>query len=210
MKQKRIAVFASGRGSNFNAILSKIKEGYIPASVGLCISNNPNAGVLNIAESNGIPAKVFLPKSYTDSQSYNDSILDELIKEEIDYIVLAGYLKMIGRQIVDRFNNKIINVHPALLPAFGGKGMYGHYVHEAVFNRGVKLSGATVHLVNNEYDAGPIVLQKSVSIEQAQNPEEIAEKVLKIEHEIFPKAVELLVGDRITVDKLRVQIKGEG
>ena len=210
MKQKRIAVFASGRGSNFNAILSKIKEGYIPASVGLCISNNPNAGVLNIAESNGIPAKVFLPKSYTDSQSYNDSILDELIKAEIDYIVLAGYLKMIGRQIVDRFNNKIINVHPALLPAFGGKGMYGHYVHEAVFNRGVKLSGATVHLVNNEYDAGPIVLQKSVSIEQAQNPEEIAEKVLKIEHEIFPKAVELLVGDRITVDKLRVQIKGEG
>lgn len=210
MKQKRIAVFASGRGSNFSAILSKIKEGYIPASVGLCISNNPNAGVLNIAESNGIPAKVFLPKSYTDSQSYNDSILDELIKEEIDYIVLAGYLKMIGRQIVDRFNNKIINVHPALLPAFGGKGMYGHYVHEAVFNRGVKLSGATVHLVNNEYDAGPIVLQKSVSIEQAQNPEEIAEKVLKIEHEIFPKAVELLVKDRITVDKLRVQIKGEG
>ena len=103
-------------------------------------------------------------------------IKDEVLKTFTGKNVLVtGGTGLIGRQIVDRFNNKIINVHPALLPAFGGKGMYGHYVHEAVFNRGVKLSGATVHLVNNEYDAGPIVLQKSVSIEQAKNPEEISE-----------------------------------
>ena len=209
MIAKRIAVFASGRGSNFEAILTKIKEGYISASVSLCISNNPNAGVLKIAGSNGIPAKVFLPKNFPDSQSYNDAILFDLIEAGIEYIVLAGYLKLIGRRIVDRFNNKIINIHPALLPAFGGKGMYGHHVHEAVFNRGVKLSGATVHLVNNEYDAGPIVLQKSVSIEHAQNPAEIAEIVLKIEHEIFPEAVKLLVENRLKVDKQRVQIIGD-
>ena len=209
MIAKRIAVFASGRGSNFEAILTKIKEGYISASVSLCISNNPNAGVLKIAGSNGIPAKVFLPKNFPDSQSYNDAILFDLIEAGIESIVLAGYLKLIGRRIVDRFNNKIINIHPALLPAFGGKGMYGHHVHEAVFNRGVKLSGATVHLVNNEYDAGPIVLQKSVSIEHAQNPAEIAEIVLKIEHEIFPEAVKLLVENRLKVDKQRVQIIGD-
>jgi folate-dependent phosphoribosylglycinamide formyltransferase PurN len=123
--------------------------------------------------------------------------------------VLAGYLKIIGKQIVDRFNNKIINIHPALLPSFGGKGMYGHYVHDAVYARGCKISGATVHLVNNEYDAGPIVLQKSVSIDGVHSPEEIADRVLQIEHKIFPLAVKLLVEDRLQIEQNRVHIQGE-
>ena len=206
---KRIAVFASGRGSNFQAILEQIKKGFIPASIELCITNNPEAGIIEIAEANGIPVKIYPPKDYSDSQAFNQAILTALIEAEIDYIILAGYLKLIGRQIVDRYNNKIINIHPALLPSFGGKGMYGHHVHEAVFNRGVKLSGATVHLVNNEYDAGPIVLQKSVSIEDAISDEEIAKRVLKIEHEIFPQAVKLLIEDRLEVNGVRVTIKGE-
>ena len=209
MKEKRIAVLASGRGSNFRAILEKINEGYISATVGIVITNIPTAGVIEIAESGGIPVKIITPKNFPDSQSYNDEILKTLTDNRIDYIILAGYLKMIGRQIVDRYNNKIINIHPALLPSFGGKGMYGHYVHDAVHERGVKVSGATVHLVNNEYDAGPIVLQKAISIENAQNAEEIAERVLKIEHEIFPQAVKLLVEDQLEVEKLRVHIKGE-
>ncbi len=206
---KQLAVFASGRGSNFQAILEQIKKGFIPASIGLCITNNPEAGIIEIAEANGIPVKICPPKDYSDSQAFNQAILVSLIEAEIDYIILAGYLKLIGRQIVDRYNNKIINIHPALLPSFGGKGMYGHHVHEAVFNRGVKLSGATVHLVNNEYDAGPIVLQKSVSIEDAISDEEIAKRVLKIEHEIFPQAIKLLVEDRLEVNGVRVTIKGE-
>lgn len=206
---KRIAVFASGRGSNFQAILEQIKKGFIPATIGLCITNNPEAGVIEIAEANGIPVKIYPPKDYSDSHAFNQVILAALIEAEIDYIILAGYLKLIGRQIVDRYSNKIINIHPALLPSFGGKGMYGHHVHEAVFNRGVKLSGATVHLVNNKYDAGPIVLQKSVSIEDAISDEEIAKRVLKIEHAIFPQAVKLLVEDRLEVKGLRVTIKGE-
>ncbi len=206
---KRIAVFASGRGSNFQAILEKIKKGFIPASIELCITNNPEAGIIEIAEANRIPVKICPPQDYSDSQAFNQAILTALIEAEIDYIILAGYLKLIGRQIVDRYNNKIINIHPALLPSFGGKGMYGHHVHEAVFNRGVKLSGATVHLVNNEYDAGPIVLQKSVSIEDAISDEEIAKRVLKIEHEIFPQAVKLLIEDRLEVNGVRVTIKGE-
>jgi phosphoribosylglycinamide formyltransferase-1 len=209
MKLKRLAVFASGRGSNFKAILDQINRGFIPATVGLCISNNPKAGVLEIAETNGIPVKIFTPKDYSDNHAFNEAILRALIEAEIDFIILAGYLKLIGQQIVDRYSNKIINIHPALLPSFGGKGMYGHHVHDAVYNRGVKLSGATVHLVNNEYDAGPIVVQKSVAIGDAKSGEEIAQRVLKIEHEIFPLAVKLLVEDRLKVNGLRVNIVGE-
>ena len=206
---KRLAVFASGRGSNFQAILEHIHNGLISATVGLCVTNNPQAGVIGIAEANGIPVKICLPKDFPDSHAFNETILNALIDSEIDFIILAGYLKLIGRQIVDRYSNKIINIHPALLPAFGGKGMYGHHVHDAVYQRGVKLSGATVHLVNNEYDAGPIVLQKAVSIEDAQSGEEIARRVLEIEHEIFPQAVKLLVENRLEVNGSRVTILKE-
>jgi len=209
MKLKRLAVFASGRGSNFKAILEQINRGVISATVGLCITNNPKSGVIEIAEANKIPVKIYPPKDYPDNQAINEAILIALIEAEIDIIILAGYLKLIGRQIVDRYSNKIINIHPALLPSFGGKGMYGHYVHEAVYKRGAKLSGATVHLVNNEYDAGPIVLQKAVSIEDASSSDDISNRVLKIEHEIFPQAVKLLVEDRLDVKGLRVTIKGE-
>jgi phosphoribosylglycinamide formyltransferase-1 len=207
MIQKRLAVFASGRGSNFNAILEKINDGYISAIVRLCITNNPHAGVIDIASSQDIPVKIFPPKQYKDHQALNDAILGELVSAKIDYIILAGYLKMIGAQIVNQYSNRIINIHPALLPAFGGKGMYGHFVHEAVFKRGVKYSGVTVHLVNNDYDAGPIVLQKPVSIEDVTTPEEIAERVLKVEHKLFPEAVKLLVEDRLEVTGSRVRIK---
>lgn len=206
---KRLAVFASGRGSNFQAILAQINKGIIPATVGLCLTNNPKAGVIDIARENEIQIKICSPKEYPDTHSFNEAILKALIESDIDYIILAGYLKMIGKQIVDRYSNKIINIHPALLPSFGGKGMYGHHVHDAVYDRGVKFSGATVHLVNNEYDAGPIVIQKVVSVADAISAEEIAERVLKIEHEIFPQAVKLLVEERLEVNGLRVKIKGE-
>jgi phosphoribosylglycinamide formyltransferase-1 len=206
---KRLAVFASGRGSNFKAILEQINKGNIQATVGLCVTNNPNAGVIDIAEASGIRVKIYPPKNYSDNQAFNEAILSDLIEAEIDYIVLAGFLKLIGRHIVDRYSNKIINIHPALLPSFGGKGMYGHHVHDAVYNRGVKLSGATVHLVNNKYDAGPIVMQRAISIDDAMSGDDIAKRVLKIEHEIFPQAVKLLVEDRLEVNGLRVTIKGE-
>jgi phosphoribosylglycinamide formyltransferase-1 len=209
MNVKRIAVLASGRGSNFKAILEKINEGVIPAVVGLCVTNNRNAGVIEIAESHDIPVSVISPKDYPDQNLFNDAILKALTEEKIEYLVLAGYLKLLGKQIVGRYNNKIINIHPALLPSFGGKGMYGHHVHDAVFNRGVKISGATVHLVNNEFDAGPIVMQKTISIGDVKNADEIATRVLEIEHEIFPMSVKLLVEERLIVKGLRVEIKGE-
>lgn len=207
MSKKLLAVFASGRGSNFNAILEKIESRYIPAGVGLCITNNPRAGVIDIANSRKIPVRVFQSGEFSDKKSFNDAILQELLDAKIDYIILAGYLKMVGRQIVEQFSNKIINIHPALLPSFGGQGMYGHHVHEAVFERGVKYSGVTIHLVNNEYDAGPIVLQEPVKIDDVNSADEIAQRVLKVEHKLFPEAVKLLVEGRLEVNGLRVEIK---
>ena len=209
MEEKRVAVFASGRGSNFQAILKKIQSGYISAKIALCITNNPQAGVIKVAKDNNIPVRVLIPKEFADAMSYNDVILTNLESEKIDFIILAGYLKLIGSRIVERFANRIINIHPALLPAFGGKGMYGHHVHEAVFSRGVKISGATVHLVNTEYDAGPIVMQKSVDISTVQSPEEIAARFLHIEHDIFPEAVKLMVENRLKISGHRVEILGE-
>ncbi len=209
MGKNRIAVFASGRGSNFLAILKKIQTGYIPAKIALCITNNPDAGIISIAEANDVPVRIFIPKEFTDAKQFNDVILSELKATKVDYIILAGYLKLIGTQIVEQFENRIINIHPALLPSFGGKGMYGHHVHEAVFSRGVKLSGATVHLVNSEFDDGPIVMQKSVDITAVQSPEEIAAKVLEIEHEIFSEAVKLMVENKLQLSGNRVEILGD-
>jgi formyltetrahydrofolate-dependent phosphoribosylglycinamide formyltransferase len=209
MVKKRLAVFASGRGSNFRAILEQIHSGYIPAMVVLCITNNPGAGVIELAQTHNIPVRILLPKNFPDPVAFNDAILRELQLAGADLIILAGYLKMIGRQIIEAYNNRIINIHPALLPAFGGKGMYGHHVHEAVFESGAKVSGVTVHLVNNEYDAGPIVLQQAVPIDDLQSPAEIAERVLTIEHKIYSQAIKLLVEDRLQIQGRRILITGE-
>ncbi len=206
MVQRKLAVLASGRGSNFQAILEKIDNGWIPAAAKLCITNNPSAGVIDIARQHDIEVRIINSKSYPDAQSFNDAILSELTAAGIDYIVLAGYLKLIGRQIVEHYENRIINIHPALLPAFGGKGMYGHHVHQAVFDSGARVSGATVHLVNSEYDSGPIVVQKCIDISDVTSPEEIAARVLRIEHEIFPLAVKLLVEEKLHVKGKRVAI----
>lgn len=209
MEKKRLAVFASGRGSNFRAILDHIQSGSIPADVVLCLTNNPAAGVIDIAKSNHIPVCIIVPKNFPDSTGFNDAILKELFSARVDYIVLAGYLKLIGRQIIAAYPNRIINIHPALLPAFGGKGMYGHHVHQAVFESGARVSGVTVHLVNSEYDAGPIVLQQCVAIDDLNSADEIAARVLEIEHKIYARAVKLLVEDRLSIQGRRIHIKGE-
>jgi formyltetrahydrofolate-dependent phosphoribosylglycinamide formyltransferase len=209
MEKKRLAVFASGRGSNFRAILEQIHNGFIPAEVVLCITNNPTAGVIEIANSHNIPIRIIIPKNFPDASAFNDAILKELQAARVEYIILAGYLKMIGQQIIKAYPDRIINIHPALLPAFGGKGMYGHHVHQAVFESGAKVSGATVHLVNNEYDAGPIVLQQAITIENVQSAEEIAARVLEIEHKIYAQAVKFMVEERLHVQGRRVEITGK-
>jgi len=194
-----IGVFASGRGSNFQAILSAIERGILPARVTVLLSNRSDAGAFEIANAYSIPTVHLSQKQFADEALYAAAMLQVLRSHNVELIALAGYLKKIPSIVVREFRRRILNIHPALLPAFGGQGMYGHYVHEAVLASGVKLSGATVHLVDEEYDRGPIVLQKTVAVDEHDTPETLAAKVLTVEHEIYPLALKAFAEDRATI-----------
>jgi len=189
---KKIAVFASGRGSNFVKIYENIQKGYLTAEIACLISNKPEAGAIEFANKNSIKTYLVVPKNFPTSELFGSKLLKILNEHQIDWIILAGYLKKIPDNVVRRYANQIVNIHPALLPAFGGKGMYGMHVHEAVFQSGAKISGVSVHLVNEVYDSGPIVMQRAVDIEHCNNPDEIAKSVLAVEHELFSEALRKL------------------
>jgi phosphoribosylglycinamide formyltransferase-1 len=195
-----IAVFASGRGSNFQSILNAIDAGILPAQVVVLISNKSDAGAMEIARTHNIPAQHLSQKMFSSEDALAKAMLDVLKKKQTEFIVLAGYLKKIPAQVIRQYRNRIINIHPALLPLFGGDGMYGHRVHESVLASGEKVSGATVHLVDEEYDRGPIVMQKTVDIVPDETPDSLAAKVLKIEHEIFPLALKAFAEGRVKVE----------
>ncbi len=184
----KIAVFVSGRGSNLKAIIDRLAQTEKNAEVVCVVSDKLDCPAFKIVESKQIP-------TYSVSQNENEnflsytklvSILENL---EIDLIVLAGFLKKIPNILIDSFEKKIINIHPALLPAFGGKGMYGLNVHKAVFEKSVQITGATIHYVDKIYDNGKIIAQKSVDISRVESPEDIASLVLEIEHELLPEVI---------------------
>lgn len=204
-----IAVFASGRGSNLMAILNAIKEGKLNARISVVISNNSNAGALEIARENGIDALHISRKQFSSDEDYVNRILCELKSRNIELIVLAGYMKKIPPEIIREYPNRILNIHPALLPAFGGLGMYGMNVHKAVIDYGVKITGVTVHIVDEEYDHGPIVMQRAVEVRDDDTPETLAERVLKVEHEIYPQAIKLFVEGKVKISGRKVIIKNE-
>jgi phosphoribosylglycinamide formyltransferase-1 len=187
----RIAVFASGTGSNFKTIVKAIEQGELHAKIAGLISNNPDAGALEFARSRGIPAENINEKLFPRENELETAILNTLESWRANFILLAGYMKKISPEIIKKFNNRILNIHPALLPDFGGKGMYGLNVHEAVIRSGTKVSGVTVHIVNNEYDAGPIVLQRAVPVLEDDTPESLQKRVLKEEHKIYKEAIKL-------------------
>lgn len=202
-----IAVFASGKGSNFKAILDAINAGKIPNShIVLVISNNSDAGVLMIARENNLPAVHISRKQFSSDDEFVIGILAVLREHKVNFIVLAGYMKKIDRRIVQTFKGQIINIHPALLPAFGGPGMYGMFVHQAVINAKATVSGATVHVVDEEYDRGPIVLQKSTPISPDDTAETLAAKVLKIEHALYPEVIKLFAEGKVKIDGQHVTI----
>ncbi len=201
-----IGVFASGRGSNFQAILDAIQQNLLPARVTLVVSNKRDAGALEVARTHSLPAVHLSQQQFPDEASFASAMLAVLTKHGVQIIALAGYLKKIPSTVVRQYRNRILNIHPALLPSFGGAGMYGHHVHEAVIASGAKLSGATVHLVDEDYDRGPIVLQKAVPVEEHDTPETLAAKVLKIEHEIYPLALKAFAEDRVTINERSVWI----
>jgi phosphoribosylglycinamide formyltransferase 1 len=196
--KKRLCIFASGKGSNFEIILKKIRQGKLQAEIALLVSNNPEARALRTAEKNHIRT-VTVPAD----GSAND-LAGILEAAKIDFIILAGYLRKIPEEVVGKWSNRIINIHPALLPSFGGKGFYGIRVHEAVIASGVKFSGVTVHFVNNEYDAGPIIWQSVVPVHDSDDAHTLQKRVLKTEHEIFWKAVKLAIEGKARIEGRRV------
>ena len=190
-----IAIFASGGGSNAQSIADAIAAGRLNARIGLCVTNRSSAGVVARMEKLAIPTVVLDPKSFDDEDDYTSVLTKALDDHDINFVVLAGYLRKIPSSVVRRFKNRMLNIHPALLPAFGGKGYYGRRVHEAVIEQGMKVSGATVHLVDEEYDTGAIVLQESVPVLPDDTPESLAARVLKVEHKIYPEAIGMFAED---------------
>jgi phosphoribosylglycinamide formyltransferase 1 len=206
--QLNIAVFASGKGSNFQAILEAIQTGSIRnAQIVIVISNDANAGALAIARANDIPAVHMNRNDFPSDDEFNATVVSTLANHRVNFIVLAGYIKLIDASVVRVFQNRIVNIHPALLPKFGGPGMYGRRVHEAVIAQHEKISGATVHIVDEKYDHGPIVLQKTVPVIAGDTPESLAARVLQSEHQLYPEAIRLFAEGRIAVQDQQVTIQ---
>ncbi len=202
-RQIVIAAFASGRGSNLRAVvehLNRLPEA--PARVGLCVSNNRNPGVFEYTREHDIPSLRLSPRMFPDApEEYERELISLLEEQGIDLIILAGYMRKLPPGVVGKWRGRILNVHPALLPKFGGKGMYGMNVHTAVIEAGESESGATVHLADEEYDTGAILAQQKVPVEPEDTPETLAARVLQAEHALLPRTVEriareLLSGDR--------------
>ncbi|HHY83136.1 MAG TPA: phosphoribosylglycinamide formyltransferase [Clostridiales bacterium] len=204
---KGIGVLISGGGTNLQAIMDAIDQGRIPARINVVISDRPDAYGLVRAEKRGIPAFCINRKQYADSYAFNRAILEKLKEYKAEYVVLAGYLSILSPELVECYRNRIINIHPSLIPAFCGMGFYGHKVHQAVLDYGARLTGATVHFVDEGADTGPIIFQKSVEVMPDDTAETLSQRVLKVEHEILPRAVALLVQDKIKVSGRKVIIE---
>ncbi|SHK20254.1 phosphoribosylglycinamide formyltransferase [Paramaledivibacter caminithermalis] len=206
MSVKKIAVLVSGRGSNLQTIIDNIENGSINGKIEVVISSKRNAYALKRAANHDIEGIYIGKENYPDVDSRNDKLIEVLKKREIDLIVLAGYMSILNKRFVEIFKNKIINIHPSLIPSFCGKGYYGSRVHKAVLDYGVKLTGATVHFVDEGTDTGPVILQKTVEVDFNDTVETLSKKVLKIEHELLPLGVKLFCEDRLHVEGRKVKI----
>ena len=200
VSSKRIVVFASGSGTNFINIYQNVNNG----NVVLLISNNPESGAVKYAIENNIDYKVINDFRYPGI--INIEYENTLKKYNPDLILLAGFMKKIPDNVIRLYENKIMNIHPSLLPKYGGKGCYGIKVHESVINSKDKVTGATIHFINNEYDRGPIIMQKKISVNDDDSPVSLSKRVLKIEYELYLKVVQLFCDNKIQVDKNKVII----
>ncbi len=202
----RLAVLVSGGGTNLQAIIDSIEDGTVTnAKIAVVISNNKNAYALERAAKHGIEALSISPKDYEDREMFYQALLAALEERNIDLIVLAGYLVVIPEQMIRKYRNRIINVHPSLIPSFCGTGYYGLKVHEAALARGVKVTGATVHFVDEGTDTGPIILQKAVAVEPGDTPEVLQRRVMEqAEWKLLPAAIDMIANGRVRVEDERV------
>lgn len=197
----RLAVLVSGGGTNLQAIIDAIKNEKITnAMIEVVISNNKDAYALQRAEQNGIQAECISPKDFEDREAFNQRLAERLNEHQIDLIVLAGFLVVIPSVVIRQYENRIINIHPSLIPSFCGKGFYGLKVHEKVLERGVKVTGATVHFVDEGTDTGPIILQKAVKVKEGDTPKDLQLRVMEeAEWKILPKAIDMIANGKISV-----------
>lgn len=205
----KIVVCVSGGGTNLQAILDAVEQGRITnGEIIAVISNNPRAKALERAAARGIPGIVVSPKSYPDREAFNEAFTAKVCGLAPDLVVLAGFLVRIPPQMVAEFSDRIVNIHPSLIPSFCGVGYYGLKVHEKVLERGVKVTGATVHFVNEGMDEGPIIAQKAVYVEEGDTPEVLQRRVMEqAEWQILPRAIDLIANGKVSVEQSKVVIK---
>lgn len=211
MSVTRIAVLVSGGGTNLQALIDAEQRGALGnGQIALVIASKPDVYALERAAKGGIASQVIPRKAYDSAAAYSKALVEALQAAAIDLVVLAGFLTIIDEQVYEKFPNRILNVHPALIPSFCGKGFYGLHVHEAALEKGVKVSGATVHIVTPECDAGPIVLQKAVEVKEGDTPETLQKRIMEeAEWKILPEAVRLFCDGKIVVENNRVYTKGD-
>ena len=186
---KNIVVFASGSGSNFQSIIASIQDGKLNACIAGLISNKERIKALDRAKEFGIPFVVLSEKEFEDYSKYELALLDQLKSWKPDLLVLAGYLKKVPPSVIQAYQNRILNIHPSLLPKYGGKGFYGLKVHAAAIEAGESVSGCTIHIVSEKYDDGPILAQTEVPVLKNDAPETLATRILKQEHKLYPKVI---------------------
>ncbi len=201
----RIAVLLSGEGTSFENLCERIDAGEVPAEIAVVIASKEKAGGLRRAERRGIPAVAVPRRAFASGAAFNDALHAELAKHDVDLVALLGFLSAF--ELRGRFDGKAINVHPALIPAFCGHGMYGHHVHEAVLAAGAKLSGATVHFADDHYDTGPIILQEAVPVLEGDTPDSLAARVQEVERRLVPEAIRLFAAGRLAIDGRRVLVR---
>lgn len=201
----RLAVLLSGSGSTLQNLIDHIGRGELDAEITCVLSSRAGVYGLERARNAGLPALAVPRKAYPDTAAFNDTLWREIRAHGAELVVLAGFMTLI--EVPADFHNRIINVHPALIPAFCGHKMYGHHVHEAVLAYGAKISGATVHFVDGEYDHGPILMQRCVPVLDGDTPDTLAERVQAMEREIYPKAVQLIAEGRVSVEGRRVRVR---
>jgi phosphoribosylglycinamide formyltransferase 1 len=199
--KKRIAVLASGRGSNFQAVIEEIKQGKIPATCVALITDNPGAYAIIRAEKAGIPVTIVDYSSYSSRELYERALFSVMQRDDADLFVLAGYMRILGNAIVRSFSGKIMNIHPALLPSFTGL-----HAQRQALNHGVKVSGCTVHFVDENLDGGPIILQRCVAVQDGDDEDTLAERILKHEHECLPEAIRLFCEGKLEIIGRTVRI----
>ena len=204
----KLAVCVSGGGTNLQAIIDAIDSGRITnAQIEVVISNNAGAYALERAKNNGIKGVCISPKDFESREAFNEAFVKELDSYEVDLVVLAGFLVVIPPEMIKKYPNKIINIHPSLIPAFCGPGYYGIHVHDEAFKRGVKVAGATIHFVSNEVDGGPIILQEAIDVSDCDSAKAMQEKVLlNVEHKLLVKALKLYCENKVVVEDERVKI----